>query len=78
MVRVAFEGHDLVASLEFIKADGALIAYILLTIADFLCFKFLLLSHLAIGCMQSYDGFLHAGGVHTKLNRLLPYLLYLV
>ena len=68
MVRVAFEGHDLVASLEFIKADGALIAYILLTIANFLCFKFLLLSHFAIGRVQSYNGLLHAGGVHTKLN----------
>ena len=68
MVRVAFEWHDLVAALEFIKADGALIAHILDVSANFLCFKLLLLAHFAVGCVKSKERFLHASGIHSKFN----------
>ena len=68
MVRVAFERHDLVAALEFIKADGALIAHILHVGANFLCFKLLHLAHFAIGCVKGKERFLHTSRIHSKFN----------
>ena len=68
MVRVAFEWYDLVAALEFIKADGALIAHILDVSANFLCFKLLLLAHFVVGCVEGKERFLHASGIHSKFN----------
>ena len=68
MVRVAFKRHDLVAALELIKADSALITHILHIGANFLCFKLLLLAHFAIGCVKGKERFLHASGIHSKFN----------